>query len=89
LNIKYLVVLSLCAVSAVSFARGGSYGGGSHGYHSTGTGEHYVSGYTRSNGTYVTGHYQTNSNDTRYDNWSSRGNVNPHTGKEGTIDPTR
>ncbi|MGF6412374.1 hypothetical protein OKW37_004044 [Paraburkholderia sp. MM5482-R2] len=49
----------------------------------------YVSGYTRSNGTYVAGHHQTNPNGTKYDNWSSKGNVNPYTGKEGTVDPSK
>src|SRR5690349_20967650 len=29
-------------------------------------GEHYVNGYTRSNGTYVAGHHQTNPNDSKY-----------------------
>ena len=50
-------------------------------------GSHYVHGYTRSNGTYVAPHYQTNPNGTKLDNWSTRGNVNPYTGKVGTVDP--
>jgi hypothetical protein len=41
---------------------------------------HYVSGYERNNGTYVQPHYQTNSNNTTYDNYNTRGNYNPHTG---------
>ena len=52
-------------------------------------GSHYVQGYTRSNGTYVTPHYQTNPNGNAYDNWSSRPNVNPYTGQEGTRDPSQ
>jgi hypothetical protein len=44
----------------------------------------YVDGYTRSNGTYVQGHYRTTPNYTRNDNWSTRGNVNPFTGSAGT-----
>jgi hypothetical protein len=48
---------------------------------------HSVSGYTRANGTYVAPHYQTNPNATRVDNYSSVPNVNPYTGKTGTIDP--
>ncbi len=47
-------------------------------------GEHWVNGYYRSNGTYVRGHYQTNPDDSFYNNWSTKGNVNPHTGKPGT-----
>lgn len=50
-------------------------------------GSHYVRGYTRSNGTYVAPHYQTNPNSTTLDNWSTRGNVNPYTGQAGTRNP--
>jgi hypothetical protein len=45
---------------------------------------HYVNGYVKSDGTYVAPHYQTNPNQTRNDNWSTRGNVNPYTGEAGT-----
>lgn len=63
-----------------------AYARGSHaGYHrSASIGEHRVSGYTRSNGIYVAPHWQTNPNATRDDNYSTRGNVNPHTGEAGT-----
>lgn len=86
---KTFVVFCLCLISATSFARGGGFGGGHSTYHSNGSGEHYVGGYTRSNGTYVAGHNQTNPNGTKYDNWSSKGNVNPYTGKAGTVDPSK
>ena len=43
----------------------------------------YVQGYTKNNGTYVQGHYRTAPNNTVNDNWSTRGNVNPYTGKSG------
>jgi len=82
--------ISVCAailivVAAPAVARGGHSGGHSYGSHSrSSTGEHLVSGYTRSNGTYVAPHYQTNPNGTRNDNYSTRGNVNPHTGELGT-----
>jgi hypothetical protein len=45
------------------------------------------SGYTTRRGTYVAPHYQTAPNQTKVDNWSSKPNVNPTTGKEGTKDP--
>ena len=48
---------------------------------------HPVRGYVRQDGTYVAPHYQTNPNGTRLDNYSTRGNVNPYTGKPGTVDP--
>jgi hypothetical protein len=43
-----------------------------------------VRGYYRSNGTYVQPHQRTYPNETRNDNYSTIGNVNPHTGKAGT-----
>jgi hypothetical protein len=48
---------------------------------------HYVRGYVRKDGTYVAPHYQTNPDSSVLNNWSTRGNVNPYTGKVGTIDP--
>ena len=44
----------------------------------------YVNGYTRSNGTYVPGHYRSSPNSTQRDNYSAYGNANPYTGKRGT-----
>ncbi len=44
----------------------------------------YTRGYVRSNGTYVSGYYRTNPDSTRINNYSTRGNVNPFTGKAGT-----
>lgn len=46
-------------------------------------GSHYVSGHYRSDGTWVNGHYRTNRDDSFWNNWSSRGNINPHTGRAG------
>lgn len=46
-----------------------------------------VSGYFRKDGTYVTPSHRTAPNATKTDNWSSKPNVNPYTGKEGTKDP--
>lgn len=42
-----------------------------------------VRSYTRSNGKYVSPYYRSNSNSYRWDNYSSRGNINPWTGKKG------
>lgn len=44
----------------------------------------HVKGYTRKDGTYVAPHVRTSPNKTRNDNYSTRGNVNPYTGKAGT-----
>jgi hypothetical protein len=43
----------------------------------------YVSGYVRSNGTYVAPHYRTSPNATVRDNYSYKGNYNPYTGPPG------
>ena len=42
-----------------------------------------VSGYTRSNGTYVQSHVRTMPNSTNWDNFSTKGNSNPFTGSTG------
>ena len=48
---------------------------------------HQVEGYYRSNGTYVKPHYKTNPNSTNIDNYTTKPNINPHTGKKGYIEP--
>jgi parvulin-like peptidyl-prolyl isomerase len=45
----------------------------------------HVNGYTRQNGTYVAPHYRTAPNNTISDNYSTQGNVNPYTGRAGTV----
>lgn len=45
----------------------------------------YVEGYTRSDGTYVKGHYRTSPDSTINNNYSTQGNINPYTGKKGWI----
>jgi hypothetical protein len=49
----------------------------------------YVSPYTRSDGSYVSGHYRSAPNGNPYDNYSTRGNTNPYTGQQGTRNPWR
>ncbi len=51
--------------------------------HKSNNAEH-VSGYRAKSGRYVSPHMRTRSNSTRYDNFSTKGNVNPYTGKAGT-----
>jgi hypothetical protein len=48
----------------------------------------HVSGYTKKDGTYVAPHQRTAPNSTKADNYSTQGNVNPYTGKEGTVPNT-
>jgi hypothetical protein len=90
---RFLIVAAFVGISsslAVAQNNNGLYGGGTLGS-SYGTGSnpssHYVSPYTRSDGAYVSGHYQTNPNSTQRDNYNARGNVNPYTGSIGTRSP--
>jgi len=43
-----------------------------------------VKGYYRKDGTYVAPHYRSDPDGKFYNNWSTKGNVNPFTGKKGT-----
>jgi len=47
----------------------------------------HVRGYTKKDGTYVAPHERTAPNHTNLDNYSTKGNINPYTGKEGTKEP--
>ena len=49
--------------------------------------DHAVKGYVKKDGTYVAPTVASNPNTTKVDNYSSKGNINPATGKEGTVDP--
>lgn len=80
----------------ILLARGGSgyhsYGGGSRGYsnhyqYSSSGSPTRVRGHQGKNGTYVQPHYRTHPDNSRVNNWSSKGNTNPYTGKQGTKDP--
>ena len=91
LAIAIALVAAMPSLANAQFGGGqtlGGYQGNSGGY---GTGSnpssHYVSPYSTSNGTQVQGHYQTNPNSTQYDNYGTRGNVNPHNGAIGTRSP--
>lgn len=43
-----------------------------------------VRGYTRSDGSYVMPHYRSSPDGSRLNNWSTQGNYNPYTGRQGT-----
>ncbi len=45
--------------------------------------------YKPSTGSYVAPHYKTTPNKTKLDNFSTKGNYNPSTGKKGTVNPYR
>ncbi|OGE80453.1 MAG: hypothetical protein A2660_03215 [Candidatus Doudnabacteria bacterium RIFCSPHIGHO2_01_FULL_45_18] len=46
-----------------------------------------VKGYTKQSGTYVQPYIRTSPNKTKLDNYSTKGNINPYTGKKGTVSP--
>ena len=46
-----------------------------------------VKGFTKKNGTYVPPHYKSSPNKSKFDNFSTKGNVNPFNGKKGTVNP--
>lgn len=49
-----------------------------------------VKGYYKSStGAYVAPSYRTSPNKTKIDNYSSKGNYNPYTGKAGKVNPYR
>ena len=43
-----------------------------------------VKGYVKKDGTYVAPHHRTAPNKTERDNYNTKGNTNPYTGKDGT-----
>ena len=77
---KQLLLGAALAIAATA-AHAQYYGTGSN------PNSHIVSGYTRSNGTYVAPYVATNPNGTQRDNYNARGNVNPYTGAVGTRTP--
>lgn len=46
-----------------------------------------VKGHTKKNGTYVSSHKRTKADSSKSNNWSTKGNTNPYTGKRGGVGP--
>lgn len=70
--IKAIIILATAALAATTAFAAGS---------------HSKKGYIKKDGTYVAPSHATNPNKRKADNYSSKGNTNPYTGKEGTRDP--
>jgi hypothetical protein len=66
----------------IVLARGGSHSGASK----ASGGRTHVRGYTKKDGTYVAPHRRTGPDGSKSNNWSTKGSVNPDTGKRGTKD---
>ncbi len=77
----FLLALLVSTTCTVSFAKKNS------GLSSPSGSSHSVQGHVRKDGTYVQPHRATNQNQTQRDNWSSKPNVNPNTGKPGSKEP--
>ncbi len=71
------IALALCISPQVQAKRASGGSGGAH----------HVNGHFKKNGTYVQPHHATNPNHTQRDNYSSKPNVNPYNGKQGTKEP--
>lgn len=70
---RVFILLLILALPTICFARG---------YDNPG--ETNVRGYFKKDGTYVQSHKRTKRDQYNDNNWSTRGNINPYTGKEGT-----
>lgn len=81
----FIVFAASLLLSGSVFAKGGGSHSGSS--HSSSGSSHSTKGYVKKDGTYVAPAHATNPNKSKSDNWSSKGNTNPHTGKKGTKDP--
>lgn len=46
--------------------------------------DQYVSGYIKQDGTYVAPYVRSSPNNVQYDNYSTKGNINPYTGERGS-----
>lgn len=49
--------------------------------------QNYVKGYMKRDGTYVMPHYRSSPNSSTFDNYSTKPNINPYTGRRGTESP--
>jgi hypothetical protein len=95
--IKSFILLAVFLTStfpSTSFARGGGgyYSSGNYsgsGYSQTGSfgKDTTVHGYTRNDGTYVAPYHRTAPDNTKLNNYSTKGNINPYTGQPGTVNP--
>ena len=72
-------VILVATVFAMALAPCTAFGKGSHAVHS----------YTKKDGTHVDSHRATDPDKSKRNNYSSKGNVNPNTGKAGTKDPDK
>ena len=78
-----IVIVGTLGISSLAQAKGSR--SSSYKSYSSTPKEHNVSGYSRKDGTYVAPHARSNRDGARNNNWTTQGNTNPHTGKDGAI----
>lgn len=81
--IIFIILLLNCAIS-FAMPRHSSAKGATKSSYST----VHVRSHVTKKGTYIAPSYRTSPNRTKVDNWSSKPNVNPYTGKAGTKNPS-
>lgn len=83
MQMKTLIFVLAVAMTLPAMARGGHGGKAATGTGAKASSTH-VSGYTKSNGTYVAPARRSTADETKSNNWTTKGNRNPVTGKAGT-----
>lgn len=80
MTLRYLL-LCFWATAALTFAAASSH-------HSSSSTTH-VKAYSKKDGKTVAAHDRTSPDHTKRNNWSTKGNTNPETGKKGTKNPEK
>jgi len=83
--LAFLLATTVAASAQYTTRSYGGYGTGLYGSGSNPS-SHYVQPHYTTQGV-VSGHRQTNPNNTQFDNYSTRGNINPYTGQVGIRSP--
>ncbi|MGC4044772.1 MAG: hypothetical protein QM758_13345 [Armatimonas sp.] len=82
---KRLVALGACALASVVLVGGSAFAQGKGRRSSSSHSGHVqVRSYTTKKGTYVQSHHRSKADGSFSNNWSTKGNINPDTGKRGT-----
>jgi len=85
-QMKRMLTVTILAASLFLFSTFGLAGTTSH-HSKKSTTDVHVSAHTTKKGKLVKAHERTAPNSTQTDNYSTKGNVNPYTGKKGTKKP--
>lgn len=91
-GVGWVMVLVLVSSAVAEAGKGGGHSSRSSSPKASSSGSssssHSVRGYAKKDGTSVASHRQTNADKTQRNNYSTKGNVNPSTGKAGTKNAT-